>query len=166
MQIRSKFVTNVRMYIHLNVQISHGGPNICGLTITPYFLLAQELIWSTLHPSGQFLMGNKPFIFKNPLNAKISSYGLCENAPFLWKAIMWFSRIGDAPTKSNILEDFNKFVELGFNSQIGRWFQHYLSQCMRLPTLWYVQPAKPQISLHIRAVWSEPLLLAWVFYDC
>ena len=27
-------------------------------------------------------------------------------------------------------------------------------------------PAKPQISLRICAVWSEPLLVAWVFYDC
>ena len=41
-----------------------------------------------------------------------------------------------------------------------------MSQCMRFPTMWYVRPAKPQISLHICAVWSEPLLLAWVFYDC
>ena len=32
--------------------------------------------------------------------------------------------------------------------------------------MWYVRPAKPQISLRIRAVWSEPLLVAWVFYDC
>ena len=27
-----------------------------------------------------------------------------------------------------------------------------LSQCMRLSTMWYVQPAKPQISLHIGTV--------------
>ena len=27
-------------------------------------------------------------------------------------------------------------------------------------------PAKPQISLRIRAVWSEPLLVAWLLYDC
>ena len=33
------------------------------------------------------------------------------------------------------------------------------------PTMWYVRPAKPHISLHIHAVWSEPLLVAWVFYD-
>ena len=26
------------------------------------------------------------------------------------------------------------------------------------PTMWYVPPAKAQTSLHIRAVWSEPLL--------
>ena len=33
------------------------------------------------------------------------------------------------------------------------------------PTMWYVGPAKPQISLRIRAVWSEPLLVTWIFYD-
>ena len=27
-----------------------------------------------------------------------------------------------------------------------------MSQCMRFPTMWYVQPAKPQISLRICAV--------------
>ena len=28
----------------------------------------------------------------------------------------------------------------------------HLSQCMRSPTIWYVRPGKPQISLRIRAV--------------
>ena len=41
-----------------------------------------------------------------------------------------------------------------------------MSQCMRFPTMWYVWPAKPQTSLRIRAVWSEPLQVAWIFYDC
>ena len=41
-----------------------------------------------------------------------------------------------------------------------------LSQCMRFPAMWYLRPAKPQISLLRRAVWSEPLLVTWVFYDC
>ena len=35
---------------------------------------------------------------------------------------------------------------------------HMTSQCMRFPTMWYVRPAKPQISLRICTVWSEPLL--------
>ena len=43
---------------------------------------------------------------------------------------------------------------------------YYLSQCMRFPTMWHVRPSKPQISLRISAVWSEPLLVAWVFYEC
>ena len=37
---------------------------------------------------------------------------------------------------------------------------------MRYPTMWYVRPTKPQISLHVPAVWSETLLVAWIFYDC
>ena len=36
---------------------------------------------------------------------------------------------------------------------------------LRFPTKWYVQLAKVQISLRICAVWSEPLLVAWIFYD-
>ena len=40
-----------------------------------------------------------------------------------------------------------------------------MSREMRFPTMWYVRPAKPQISLCIRAVWSEPLLVAWTFYE-
>ena len=41
-----------------------------------------------------------------------------------------------------------------------------LSRDMRFPIMWYARPAKPQISLRKRAVWSEPLLVAWMFYDC
>ena len=41
-----------------------------------------------------------------------------------------------------------------------------ISQCMRFPTMWYVRPAKPQISLCICAVWSEPLLVARISYEC
>ena len=37
---------------------------------------------------------------------------------------------------------------------------------MRIPTMWYVRPAKPQISLRICAAWSEPLLIAWLFSEC
>ena len=44
--------------------------------------------------------------------------------------------------------------------------QNNMSRDMRFPTMWYVQPAKAQTSQRIRAVWSEPLLVAWVFYDC
>ena len=35
----------------------------------------------------------------------------------------------------------------------------YLSRDTRFPKMWYVRPAKPQISLRISAVWSEPLLV-------
>ena len=38
-----------------------------------------------------------------------------------------------------------------------------LSRGMGFPSMWYVRSAKPQISLRIRAVWSEHLLVAWTF---
>ena len=37
----------------------------------------------------------------------------------------------------------------------------YLSSLMTKPTKWHVRPAKPQISLGIRPVWSDSLLCAW-----
>ena len=40
----------------------------------------------------------------------------------------------------------NYFFALVIDKEIN------LSQCMRFPTMWYVPPAKPQISLRIRAV--------------
>ena len=41
----------------------------------------------------------------------------------------------------------------------------YLSNNLKFPTMWYVLPAKAWTSLRIRAVWSEPLIVAWIFYD-
>ena len=41
----------------------------------------------------------------------------------------------------------------------------HLSHAMRFPTMWYVRQAKALTSLCIRAVWSEPLLVAWKFYE-
>ena len=41
-----------------------------------------------------------------------------------------------------------------------------MSRDMRFPTMWFVRPAKPQISLRIHAVWSKPLLVACMFYEC
>ena len=37
---------------------------------------------------------------------------------------------------------------------------------IRFPTMWYVRPANAQTSLRLRVVWSEPLLVAWICYDC
>ena len=47
------------------------------------------------------------------------------------------------------------------------YFRSYtlqLSHDIRFPTMWYVQPAKAQTSLRICTVWSEPLLVAWIFF--
>ena len=38
-----------------------------------------------------------------------------------------------------------------------------MSHDMRFPTMWYVRQAKAQTSLRIPTVWSEPLLVAWIF---
>ena len=35
-----------------------------------------------------------------------------------------------------------------------------MSRSIRFPTMWSVRPAKPQISLRLRAGWSEPLQVA------
>ena len=41
-----------------------------------------------------------------------------------------------------------------------------MSRNIRFPTMWeYVRPAKPRVSLRIRSVWSEPLLVAWIYYE-
>ena len=45
------------------------------------------------------------------------------------------------------------------------WGINEMRRRMGFPTMWYVRPAKPQISLRIRAVWSEPLLVACIFFE-
>ena len=44
-------------------------------------------------------------------------------------------------------------------------WQKQMGRDMKFPTMWYVRPAKPHRSLRICAVWSEPLLVAWIFYE-
>ena len=47
------------------------------------------------------------------------------------------------------------------------WLSDVWMSCdMRFPTMWYVRPTKAQTSLRIPAVWSEPLLVAWIFHEC
>ena len=45
-------------------------------------------------------------------------------------------------------------------------YKLYRSRGMGFPTMWYVRLAKPQISLRICAVWSEPLQVAVIFIEC
>ena len=62
-----------------------------------------------------------------------------------------------------------------FNKQVWKYFAleyitvnncTHLSRLMTKPTKWYVRPAKTQISLGIRPVWSESSLCAqWVAKD-
>ena len=46
------------------------------------------------------------------------------------------------------------------------YYVNILSRDMRIPTMWYVRPAKAQTSLRIRTCWPKPLLVAWIFNDC
>ena len=48
----------------------------------------------------------------------------------------------------------------------SKTLRNHMSHDMRFPTMWYVQPAKTQTSLRIPAIWSEALLVAWIFYEC
>ena len=48
--------------------------------------------------------------------------------------------------------DVINFSQIQFRLFIIGNSYHNLSRDMRFPTMWYVQPAKPQISLRIRAV--------------
>ena len=52
-----------------------------------------------------------------------------------------------------------------FDNVIKLLLHIQLSHDMKFPTMWYVRPAKAQTSLGIRAVWSEPFLVAWIFYE-
>ena len=52
------------------------------------------------------------------------------------------------------------YKEIKFKPDVQEKFETFerkcrnknLNQCMRFPTIWFVRPAKPQISLRIRAV--------------
>ena len=103
---------------------------------------------------------------------------------YVWKISFWVSKRSSGicfllnkninknpPCQPNLFlkkwheKQFNFFWGLRYDCNICL-YESNLSQCMRFPTMWYVRPSKPQISLRIRAVWSEPLLVAWLFCDC
>ena len=50
-----------------------------------------------------------------------------------------------------------------WNISQGIW---QMSGNMKFPTMWYVQPAKALTSLRVYTVWSESLLVAWIFCNC
>ena len=58
-------------------------------------------------------------------------------------------------------------VDLGRKAtiQTNKQTHNNLSCNIGFPTMLYVRPTKPQISLCICTVWSEPLLVAGIFYD-
>ena len=68
----------------------------------------------------------------------------------------WFCRC--SPVFKPVFRETYKYpaVDILFVS-----FNRYLSHLMTKPTKWHVRPAKTQISLGIRPVWSEFSLSAW-----
>ena len=80
---------------------------------------------------------------------------VCQNVKY------YISRTDWPIINSKLSWDFRRMKQIHFFS--NSW---WLSRNMRFPTMWYVWPATAQTSLCIRAVWSEPLLVAWMFYDC
>ena len=74
------------------------------------------------------------------------------------------SEYSDQPAWKSLQSD-QSFLCTGLKS-CNADSEDYLSRDMRFPTMWYVRPAKAQTSLHIRAVWSEPLQVVWIFYEC
>ena len=104
-----------------------------------------DALWS---PAGKGLTSWLSFVVSN-----------CELVTFPFSGILgqvWYLIVS--------IPDLCTLTYFAHNQQ--RWKYTNMSKCMRFPTMWNVRPAKPQISLRIRAVWSEPLLVTWVFYDC
>ena len=72
-----------------------------------------------------------------------------------------------------ILFYYHVFKSL-FNRSLSRFYSTYIyynnrSSCVNyvlIISMWYVRSAKPQISLRICTVWSEPLLVAWKISPC
>ena len=118
----------------------------------------------------------------SPLNS--STFQVCANPEFTWnikpywlvhlrkyferKIVIFFLPINlyicfENPPHTHWHGSFEE------NPQQMYWLRNKknnLSHDTRFPTMWYVWPAKPQISLPICAVWSEPLLVTWIFYKC
>ena len=65
-----------------------------------------------------------------------------------------------------VLIGFRTFGGVYATRSLGVYTSLNMSCDTRFPTMWYVRTAKAQTSLRIRAVWSEPLLVAWIFYEC
>ena len=88
----------------------------------------------------------------------VQTKGSCNSVAWKFVSVM-------AWTMYNRLS-INPHLSITCSCVVSARVKRNMSQCMRFPTMWYVRPGKPQISLHNPAVWSEPLLVAWVFYDC
>ena len=71
----------------------------------------------------------------------------------------WMRKLIWAFVFSTCLKTRFDMVRPIYNRHQGKHLSHKMRK--RRPTFWYVRPTKTQISLHIRAVWSEASLYAW-----
>ena len=92
------------------------------------------------------------------LHSNLLSYMYGRSQTILWKPSCGFLvkqyQFRSAGIWWSLLNRINNFL---FTCQI------HMSRDMRFPTMWYIRPAKAKTSLRIRTVWSEPLLVAWLF---
>ena len=137
------------------------------------------ICWKTLVDWGN--LSNGPVlgaVLSLVRNCNLSRFwGSCV-IDIVWKLSVTWTFTLLSPSKRNCLptDDFRVFCIVNPRDYGVRYprrvFENdfsllvYMSRDMRFPRMWYVRPAKPQISLGICAVWSEPLLVAWISYDC
>ena len=69
--------------------------------------------------------------------------------------IFWHDQYDKIPCLVDISDCWHKNVDT------ETWYDVEMSRLMSKPTKWHVRPAKTQISLGIRPVWSESSLSAW-----
>ena len=108
------------------------------------------------------------FCLKVPLDLLLvwaGSEGSGETARMRRLAWTFATRIGDKYqiylTRSNSYHWYWMLLFLKFWSQTASILGNQLGRLMTKQTKWYVCPAKTQISLGIRTVWSESSLSAW-----
>ena len=99
---------------------------------------------------------HEKFSSKNMILTKnIQSAHRC---PLRW---IWIAFI----TKSSMHERYLSNLISRRRRVVSLYWKKTWARDMRFPTMWYVRQATAQTSLRIRAVWSEPLLVVWIFFD-
>ena len=150
----------------------------------PYIKLAVSLPSPQLRTGYIILPPNSAPFYVNSFNRVVQGWlvviDLCMTGAYR------DSNAGNTPFGSRVIYQVNPWNSWKMNlygtkkmghkifyhtSNFCRTSQRYhtkqnLSRHRWFPTMWYVRQAKPQISLCIHTVWSEPLLVAWLFYEC
>ena len=123
---------------------------------------------------------NSIYVEFNSLSPRIVCCSLLQQVwtkirPEKTSGLIWIQSVWPSKnfTKKLILKKKNQWTTKNMKiSQPCLYFWKYvgtnlnISRDMRFPTMWYVRLAKAQTSLRISAVWSAPLLVARISYDC